>query len=192
VGYQLRGHEVALRAEAVSNPRAPSNRSGTLSLELWAAPQGCERTPETGGGVCLAAAQLEPIAGGESARELECRAVFQEPPPGLFTLQLLLREWTQAFGYLTRDRRSFELPYRVQSKPAARSPESVPPAPLARSRVVSIQTASVEELARVKGLNLKIAKEIVKARPFASVDDLLRVHGIGRKTLDKIRGWIAL
>jgi len=57
---------------------------------------------------------------------------------------------------------------------------------------VSIQTASVEELARVKGLNLKIAKEIVKARPFAALEDLLRVHGVGRKTFDKIRALITL
>jgi len=235
VGYQIRGHEVALQAAAVANPRAASNRSGTLSLELWASPQGSELAPESGGGVCMASAQLPPIAGGESALELECRAAFNEPPPGSFTLELLLREWTQAFGYVTRDRRGFDLMYHVAAPervspaepvaavaapeavvepvkavvepvkavvepvkavvaPQARAPQSVPPAAasVARSRVVSIQTASVEELARVKGLNLKIAKEIVKARPFAALEDLLRVHGVGRKTFDKIRALITL
>jgi competence ComEA-like helix-hairpin-helix protein len=198
VGYQIRSHEVALQAAAVANPRAGSNISGTLSLELWAVPQG-SALPESGAGVCLAAAQLAPIAGGQSARALECRAAFHEPPPGVFTLELLLREWTQAFGYLTRDRRGFDLTYRVAAAqpevaPEPRAPESVPPAPVSvgRSRVVSIQSASVEELARVKGLNLKIAKEIVKARPFAALDDLLRVHGIGRKTFDKLRALITL
>ncbi len=193
VGYQVRGHEVALQAAEVANPRAASNFSGTLSLELWAVPQNSELAPESGGGVCLAAAQLAPIAGGQSAHELDCRAVFNEPAPGLYALQLLLREWTQAFGYLTRDRRGFALPYRVQA-PEARAPESVPPASVIvpRSRAVSIQTASVEELARVKGLNLKIAKEIIKARPFAALEDLLRVHGVGRKTFDKIRALITL
>ena len=197
VGYQIRGHEVALQAAAVVNPRAASNFSGTLSLELWATTEGSELAPESGGGVCLAAAQLAPIAGGQSALEIECRAAFNEPPPGLFRLELLLREWTQAFGYLTRDRRGFALPYRVQAPEAeteAHAPESAPPpsVPVPRPRVVSIQTASVQELARVKGLNLKIAKEIVKARPFAALDDLLRVHGIGRKTFDKLRTLLTL
>jgi competence ComEA-like helix-hairpin-helix protein len=228
VGYQIRGHEVALQAAAVANPRAASNVSGTLSLELWASPQGSALAPESGGGVCVASAQLAPIAGGERALELECRAAFNEPPSGSFTLELLLREWTQAFGYVTRDRRGFDLMYHVAAPervsptepvaavaaleavvepvkavvepvkavapPQARAPERVPPASasVARSRVVSIQTASAEELARVKGLNLKIAKEIVKARPFAALEDLLRVHGVGRKTFDKIRALITL
>lgn len=234
VGYQLRGHEVALQVAEVANPRAAGNFSGTLSLELWAQPQGSALAPESGGGICLASAQLAPIAGGQSAHELKCRAPFNEPAPGLYTLELLLREWTQAFGYLTRDRRGFALSYRVAAPepvtpaeppavevapepvvepaktvaapeavaapakpvpdPEARARASVPPAAasVARSRVVSIQTATVEELARVKGLNLKIAKEIVKSRPFAALEDLLRVHGVGRKTFDKIRALITL
>jgi len=58
--------------------------------------------------------------------------------------------------------------------------------------LVSIQTASVEELAKVKGLNLKIAKEIVKARPFASLSDLLRVRGVGQKTMTQLKGLLTL
>jgi competence protein ComEA len=57
---------------------------------------------------------------------------------------------------------------------------------------VSIQTGSVEDLVQVKGLNLKIAKEIVKAKPFASVADLIRVPGIGPKTLDRLKDLIRL
>ena len=55
------------------------------------------------------------------------------------------------------------------------------------SSLVSLQTASVDELAKVKGLNLKIANEIIKARPFASLEDLIRVPGIGEKTLEALK-----
>jgi competence ComEA-like helix-hairpin-helix protein len=296
VGYEIRGHELMLQAAAVANPRPQGNLSGTLSLELWASPLGSEQAPEAGAGHCLGQAQLAPVAGGESAFGLHCRAVFCEPPPGEFRLELLLREWTRALGYLTRDRRAFELHYqqapRVQaafeeeelvwelpaavaepvavlatpapsvhavvlaepavvapepavvaaepavvaaepavalaepavvaaepaalpaavlvappsvvvaaSQPSAPSPLTPKSAPavapvalLTRTgpRAISVQTASVEELARVKGLNLKVAKEIIKARPFKSLDELVKVQGIGRKTLDKIRSFLTL
>jgi competence protein ComEA len=60
------------------------------------------------------------------------------------------------------------------------------------SRGVSINLASVDELARVKGLNKKIAKDIVERRPFASIDGLIDVRGIGKKTLDKLRSLLTL
>jgi competence protein ComEA len=59
-------------------------------------------------------------------------------------------------------------------------------------RRVSIQTGSVDELARVKGLGLKIAKEIVKARPFSSVADLIRVRGLGEKTIARLADLVTL
>jgi competence ComEA-like helix-hairpin-helix protein len=254
VGYSIRGHEVVLQAAAVANPRPTENRSGTLSIELWASDVDSEEQPETGRGHCLGAAQLAPIAGGESALGLSCRAAFSEPSPGQYRLALLLREWTHALGYLTRDRRAFALPYQVAAEapapesavvaeeaaapkvvvleapvakpilPEAPAPKAVvleapvakpavapvvaPPvaaapviaAPVAAAPViaprashrVSIQTASVEELARVKGLNTQVAKEIVKARPFTSLEDLVKVRGIGRKSLDKLRSLLSL
>jgi competence ComEA-like helix-hairpin-helix protein len=280
VGYQIRGHEIVLQAAAVANPRSAGTSSGTLSIELWASPSDSEDGAETGRGHCLGAAQLAPLAGGQSAFALACRAAFSEPPSGQYRLQLLLREWTQALGYLTRDRRAFDLRYCVAedvaepqpavvadapiakravadapvakpvvvpeslvleapvAKPAVVAPESPapkalvveapvakpePPAPKATPVVVvpvvvapaavtapaavsapavaattgarvrvSIQTASVEELARVKGLTLQLAKEIVKARPFTSLEELLKVRGIGRKSLDKLRSLLSL
>jgi competence protein ComEA len=70
-----------------------------------------------------------------------------------------------------------------------------PPASVAvprGSRLVSLNLASVEELARMKGLNTKLAKEIVRRRPFSSIDQLIDVRGIGKKTLDKLRTLLAL
>lgn len=64
--------------------------------------------------------------------------------------------------------------------------------PLARAidGRVSIMHASVEDLARVKGLTRKIAVEIVKGRPYTSLDELVRVRGIGPKLLVKLRPYL--
>jgi DNA uptake protein ComE-like DNA-binding protein len=236
VGYEVRGHEVLLQVAGVANPRGADNLSGTLSLELWAWPVDGAQGPEAGQGVIMGAAQLQPLAGGGEHSGLQCRAPFNEPPPGSYQLSLLLREWTNAHGYVTRDQRDFALTYRVappaapepvvaevvagveapesacvqpeSPKPAValavdepeldwEVPESVAPPPasvaVARgSRAVSLNLGSVEELARVKGLNTKLAKEIVKRRPYTSIDQLIDVRGIGKKTLDKLRALVTL
>jgi helix-hairpin-helix protein len=82
----------------------------------------------------------------------------------------------------------------VEALPAAAEPlvEASPAPSVPASRAVSIQTASVEELAKVKGLNLKVAKEIVKARPFSSLSDLVKVRGIGEKTLQRLKPLLKL
>jgi DNA uptake protein ComE-like DNA-binding protein len=67
----------------------------------------------------------------------------------------------------------------------------VEPGPAEPARL-SIQRASVDELATVKGLNRKLAGEIVKNRPYTSVDQLLRVRGIGDKLLRKLRESLTL
>jgi competence ComEA-like helix-hairpin-helix protein len=252
VGYAIEGAEVVLDAGAITNPRPSDNLSGGLSLELWALPLDAE---DTSAGQVLAAVPLGRLSGQESWPAFQRRAAFAEPPVGRWQFALLLREWTQSFGYVTRDRRDFWLPYErtapdvvaprepevigheplaptaavrtapvappmaavAPAKPAAAAvavkpavtakPVIVAPvaekvvslptagesaAQLRAARALSIQTASVEELAKIKGLNLRIAKDIVKARPFTSVDDLLDVNGIGRKTLDRIRSLIKL
>jgi competence protein ComEA len=74
---------------------------------------------------------------------------------------------------------------------SARAPAS-PAAPVTSSRLVSIQTGSLDELSRLPGLSLKIAKEIVKNRPYASVDALVGVRGVGDKTLRRIKSLITL
>jgi competence ComEA-like helix-hairpin-helix protein len=61
-----------------------------------------------------------------------------------------------------------------------------------RDRRVAIHTATVEELAKVNGLTKKLASEIVRLRPFATLDDLVRVRGIGEKMLRKLRDHLML
>lgn len=66
---------------------------------------------------------------------------------------------------------------------AAEKPKATAAAPVAG---VSINDASIDEIARIKGLSKKIAKAIVDARPYKAVDELIRVKGLGKKMLDKI------
>ena len=55
---------------------------------------------------------------------------------------------------------------------------------------IDVNRASAEELRGLPGIGPKLSRAIVEERarePFQSVDDLLRVHGIGAKTLERLR-----
>lgn len=70
---------------------------------------------------------------------------------------------------------------RAASAPAARQPAGV-----------SINTASVDALAEIKGMSRKVAAEIVKGRPYDSVDALVGVRGIGPRLLDRLRAFLTI
>lgn len=209
VGYSLHDGEVTLQADAVSNPRDAGNLSGTLSLELWAWPAARDEMDRDG--LCLAAAGLPRLGGQHSLPNVAQRAAFAEPPRGRWRLGLLLREWTRASGYVTRDRRTFARIYerdepranapRVTAEPhdeaavtahGAEQPAAAPARSAARRSGVSINTASVEQLAKVKGLSLLLAKEIIRTRPYSSLDELIQVRGIGGRTLGRIKPFLTL
>jgi competence ComEA-like helix-hairpin-helix protein len=181
VGYQIDGNEVVLQAQIV-NPRDENNLSGTLSLELRAFPE-AGSAPE---GLRLASAEIGCISGQHGLPAVERRVAFDQPPAGRHRVAMVLCEWTAANGYVARDRRALEAILEISA------PEPAPASTSTPSHLVSIQTASVEELSKVKGLNLKLANEIVKARPFASLEDLVRVRGIGQKTLARLASLLTL
>ena len=275
VGYSIEGEEVVLSASAVSSPRAPGTSTGTLCVELWAlAEPYAGATPV---GHRLASSELGSVWGQYQLPGVQRRVAFSAPPPGSWHVSLMLREWTLAHGYSTRDYRNFDVVY-VRAEPAvehaSRAPEAptdarpeatdarsnaalrlvkpvrnAPPAPtpvalevaaasseearggalglkvaaalpvveakpaplvaeaaaalrsveapaspasVDKARPLSVQTASVDELARLPGLNLKIAKEIVKSRPITSFEALLEVRGIGEKTLRRLKALLSL
>jgi len=76
--------------------------------------------------------------------------------------------------------------------PTALAPRDAAPAASEKSGLVSLNTAGIEELAKLPGMSLKVAKEIVKKRPFATLDELTEVRGIGEKTLRRIKSLLAL
>ncbi len=59
---------------------------------------------------------------------------------------------------------------------------------LAFAGTVNLNTATQSELEALPGIGAKVAKDIVAARPFASVDDLKKVKGIGDgKKFEKLK-----
>ncbi len=240
IGYRLDGTRVQISVGRIQNPRATSNRSGNLSLELWAL-----SVPFAGGrfhGHHLAGVEIGSV-NGESELVLQpIDLAFTPPPAGRWQIVLMLREWT-ATGFVTRDFTNFanafvvaepvmeKAPAPVAEKPVvpavekpaapvvATAPEpavakALPPvavkttapeaakavAPIAQAkspaiasaRGVSVNTAPVEELAAVQGLNKKLAEAIVKKRPFASLDALSQVKGLGAKVLANVRSSLKL
>jgi hypothetical protein len=264
VGYRIDGERVQISVERVVNPRPAGNRSGTLSLELWAL-----SAPFAGGrfeGQHLAGVEIGSV-NGQCEWALEpMDLAFTPPSAGVWQIVLMLREWTPD-GFVTRDFANFANAFVVAApvvekapaplgekpvvsavekpatpvvakapapvveqpvvsaveKPAApvvaKAPEPVvvkalPPvavktpvpevakavAPIAPTKSpaeastkgVSVNTARVEELAAVQGLNKKLAEGIVKKRPFASLDDLSKVKGLGARVLAKVRSSLKL
>lgn len=257
VGYRIDGAFVQFSVERVENPRADTNRSGTLALELWALSESF-----TGGsfqGHHLAGVEIGSINGQSDLTLQPIELGFIPPPEGVWRMVLMLREWTPK-GYVTRDFTNFATNFVT---PSVAENESVPgvetsavtvenPAPavdmsapavepsaapvatptpvaqaaapvviraaeftVAKARVkkvgktgvsaprakasvegaataVSINTASIEELAVVKGLSRKIAEEIVRKRPFTSLDDFRQVKGLGANARSKIRSKLRL
>lgn len=60
---------------------------------------------------------------------------------------------------------------------------------------VNVNTASLEELRALPGVDEKIAAEIIKERqegPFETVEDIKKVKGIGDKKLEKLRPLITV
>ena len=231
VGYRIQGARVQIAVERIENPRAASNRSGTLSLELWALP-----APYAGGrfrGHHLAGVEIGSVHGQSESALQPIDLAFALPPAGNWQIVLMLREWTVG-GFVTRDFANFATPFvsapvveqasapvvekrsvpvvetavapRVASAAApvtarAPAPEVVkaaaPVAPAkapvdASARLVSVNTARVEELAAVTGLSTKLAQGIVSKRPFVSLDDLRRVKGLGANLLAKVRSSLRL
>jgi len=210
-----------LTVDAIENPRAEDNLSGTLALEIWALD-----APYAGGswqGVPVASMILGVLGGGNALTD--CNFVVPAAAPeGPGVLTLMLREWGPT-GYVTRDycNLSLEAPAKTKAKPKAAAKkaaakEEAPkakvkakaePKPVAKeskapakatakaakalvAKGVAVNTASEAELLAVKGLTTAVTKAIIAGRPYASFDDLGKVKGVGPKLLTKLRDLLAI
>jgi DNA uptake protein ComE-like DNA-binding protein len=91
---------------------------------------------------------------------------------------------------VTRDYASFAVPFVVETPAPPTEAAATTAAPAATG--VSINRASIDELAAVKGLSRTVPSAIVKGRPYASLDALIEVRGIGAKTLARLRPALTL
>ena len=211
-----------LAIEAITNPRAADNLSGTLSLEVWALD-----APYVGGswaGTPVASLVLGVLGGGSAWTDCHFSVPAGMPADGA-ALTVMLREWTPA-GYVTRDYRNFAAaPAKLEAAPVVETKSVVAPkaavaakpvktatapvvavkkaAPVkkpakkaatskAAVKAVSVNKASEVELAAVKGLPPSVARAIAAARPFATLDEVCKAKGMGPKMLAKLRDLLAL
>lgn len=218
-----------LSIEAIFNPRAEDNLSGTLALEVWALD-----TPYAGGawvGSPVASVIVGILGGGNQWTDCQYAVPAALPADGA-ALTVMLREWTPA-GYVTRDYRNFAAaPVKAKPAPKAKAkpkaavaakpavakaavvkavsaevkaPEVKAAAPKAVAKSakkaasdkdavkpVSINKASENELAAIKGLSRDVARAIIAARPYAALEDVCKAKGIGQKKLEKLRALLAL
>ena len=192
VRCELKDGIAEIAIESIASPRSPDNLSGTLALEVWALD-----TPYAGGawrGTPVASLVLGTLAGGSAWNACHYSVPAGAARPGA-ALTVMLREWTPS-GYLTRDYRNLPAAAapvvhkpatRTAGKPVAKKGAAKPAAKAAAVPApVSVNKASVEELAAVKGISKTVAAAIVAARPYARLDELLRARGMGPKLLEKV------
>jgi hypothetical protein len=113
-GYAIENERIVVTIAEIANHRDSGNLSGTLAIELWALAQ-----PYAGGGfagIPLCGTSIGELRGAHVLPNCRYDLIFQAPPPGTWSLALMLREWT-ATGYLTRDYVNFAVPYVVERKP---------------------------------------------------------------------------
>ncbi len=174
VGYSIDGARVEIAVDRVENPRPATNRSGTLSLELWALP-----APFVGGlfqGHHLAGVEIGSVHGQNELALRPIDLAFTQPPAGTWHFVLMLREWT-AIGFVTRDFANFATPFvsapRIENTCAAIAPTK-PAAPAVAgspAAVVAKAPASVVAPATAKAPAPEMTKAAApKPTPKASVD----------------------
>ncbi len=218
VGFRIENGRVTLEVGRIENPRDASNLSGTLALELWA----LTGPYRSGGfsGVPLAGVAFDPLSGQCEYRQRSFDLRCTPPPAGTWNLTLMLREWTAA-GFVTRDFTNFATPMTVAAPAAAVAAKApkldiapvrtlVTPPPVATTPqskakrqpavapsvpvkgLVSINSATKQELATVKGLPAKVVEGIVSKRPFKSLDELMKIKGMGARLFAKVRSKLKL
>jgi DNA uptake protein ComE-like DNA-binding protein len=172
-----------LTVDAIENPRAEDNLSGTLALEVWALD-----APYAGGswqGIPVASMILGVLGGGNALTD--CNFVVPAAAPeGPGVLTLMLREWGSA-GYVTRDycNLALETPAKTKAKPKAAAKkaavkEEAPKAKAtklkAKAEPKPVAKESKAAKAYAKAVKAPVAKGI--AVNSASEAELLAIKGL--------------
>jgi competence ComEA-like helix-hairpin-helix protein len=197
VGYRLEGARVQIDVEQVENPRPAANRSGTLSLELWALPEAFD-----GGrfhGHYLGGFEFGRLDGQHELRLQPMDLSFTQPPVGHWQIVLMLREWTAA-GFVTRDFTNFPTRF-VSAPPVEKAPAPVVAIPAVAeiqktSLPIAEKSMSPAEVKAPKRVTAKAPASAVKAESktttqgvsvnTADVEELSAVKGLSPKLAQAI------
>ncbi|MGD0815949.1 MAG: helix-hairpin-helix domain-containing protein [Verrucomicrobiota bacterium] len=184
--YRLNGARVQISVGRVENPRAASNRSGTLSLELWAL-----SAPFAGGrfqGHHLAGVEIGSVNGQSELMLQPIDLLFTPPPAGNWHIVLMLREWTAA-GFVTRDFTNFATRFvsAPVAAPARAAMAGKPTVPVASKPVPPIVANAPESEIPKAAMPVPPARSPVEASSngasvnTARVEELAAVKGLSAK-----------
>jgi hypothetical protein len=190
-GYRIDGGRVQISVGCVQNPRPETNRSGTLSLELWAL-----SAPYAGGrfqGHHLAGVEIGSLNGQGQWALQPIDLAFTQPPAGRWQIVLMLREWT-AGGFVTRDFTNFPTPF-VSAPVVEKTPAPVvekPSVPAAEKPIAAVVAKTPAPEAAKDAVPVPPAKAPVDAAAkcvsvnAARVEELAAVKGLSAKLAEGI------
>jgi hypothetical protein len=194
-GYAVENDRIVIDIAEIANHREHGNLSGTLAIELWALDR-----PYSGGGFAgtpMCSTRIGELRGQHVLRDCRYDLIFQAPPPGSWSLSLMLREWTDA-GYLTRDYVNFTLPYVVERTAPIVRGETDNVSDVEFSSNQSVLATSAEPEATSPRAAAATAAVTAPSQPeplpdsaisvnTASAKDAAAVKGVGEKLLSMVR-----
>ncbi|WP_419413956.1 ComEA family DNA-binding protein [Pontibacter sp. JAM-7] len=157
--YRIEEQQVIITIPTLSNNRDNLSISGTLAVELWALPYAYQGGDFSG--TALAATEIGEVLDQHFLTTCEYCLNFTAPPPGSWTLCLMLREWNGE-SFVTCDYINFDLPYVVENKtPVSRSEDG---------KIIDVDFTS-RKLAPAQAENTKVEVAVeVKAESPAKVE----------------------
>lgn len=102
--YTLKGDQVTIYAEKLTNNSPVGTHSGSIKIQLWAT-----FTQYTGGtlnGYKIAEIDLGVLNGGNMFREINRTIYTKNPPPGSYFMSIVLAEYNQG-KYWTSDWKNY-------------------------------------------------------------------------------------
>ena len=102
--YTLKGDQVTIYAQKLTNRSPAGTHSGSIRLQLWAT-----RTQYTGGslnGYKIAEIDLGVLNGGNVFREINRTVYTNNPPPGSYFMSIVLAEYNRG-KYWTADWKNY-------------------------------------------------------------------------------------
>lgn len=212
-GYMMNENQIQINIEEICNNRDISNLSGSLSVELWALSE-IYNGNSFSNAYCMANVMIGEILGQHFFKDCQYNLPYSNPPLGNWQLCLMLREFNGQI-YETVDYCNFNNPYFVDCKSNIFSDKTISTESKSVNELetdklnknitnreddnkeiivkvskiinkINLNTASEEEIVKIKGVSGKLANLIFNNRPFKTSDELMKLKGIGKKLLNTI------